>query len=62
MFGKSIRRLEDERFLRGQGRYVADLRFDTASMSAAETAAKLGRLLDAQWHVPASTAAGGSCP
>ncbi|WP_027079241.1 shikimate kinase [Luteimonas mephitis] len=41
---------------------VADLRFDTASMSAAETAAKLGRLLDAQWHVPASTAAGGSCP
>ena len=29
---------------------VADLRFDTDALAAAETAARLGQLLDSQWH------------
>lgn len=37
---------------------IADLRFDTAAMGAAETAAKLGHLLDAQWRNPAVAEAG----
>ena len=34
---------------------VADLRFDTAAMAAAETAVKLGHLLDARWQMSVST-------
>lgn len=33
---------------------VADLRFDTAAMSAAETAVKLGHVLDASWQMTAT--------
>jgi shikimate kinase len=35
---------------------VADLRFDTDSLTAAETAARLGHLLDAQWQPIATPA------
>jgi len=35
---------------------VADLRFDTDRLSTAETAARLGHLLDAQWQFPATPA------
>jgi hypothetical protein len=41
---------------------IADLRFDTAAMGAAETAAKLGHLLDARWRVAPAAAAGGTHP
>jgi len=34
---------------------VADLRFDTDTLTAAETAAKLGHLLDAHWQVGVAT-------
>ncbi|MFC3716917.1 shikimate kinase [Luteimonas soli] len=36
---------------------IADLRFDTAAMGAADTAAKLGHLLDAQWQMAATAGA-----
>src|SRR5690606_7456137 len=39
---------------------VADLRFDTADMGAADTAAKLGHVLDARWRMAAT--AGGARP
>ena len=35
---------------------TADLRFDTNAMTAAETAARLGHLLDAQWQAVSATA------
>ena len=38
---------------------VADLRFDTAAMGAAETAAKLGHLLDSRWQATAAATTGG---
>jgi shikimate kinase len=38
---------------------VADLRFDTAAMGAAETAAKLGHLLDARWQATAAAKSDG---
>ena len=34
MFGQSIRRLEDDRFLRGQGRYVSDLTAPAGTLQA----------------------------
>jgi len=39
---------------------VADLRFDTADMGAADTAARLGHVLDAKWQM--ATAAGAARP